>query len=102
MKISSPLNIVFATLYILLIVNFGHAEETIYGWQLMTKQERIEHRKKMRSFTSEQEREAYRQEHHKKMQARAKEQGVTLPYKPQQMGKGLSRPGKGIGAGSKR
>ena len=84
------------------------AEEgkTVYGWQLMTEQERTEHSAKMQGFKTEEEREAYRQEHHKRMQARAKEQGMKLPDEPLPRGKGLgmgprdgSGPGRGQGRG---
>lgn len=57
-------------------------QEQVYGWQLMTPQERSEHRAKMRSLTSREEREAYRRKHHEKMQERAKAMGVTLPDMP--------------------
>lgn len=54
-----------------------------WGWQLMTPQERIEHQNKMRSFKTYEECKAYMEEHHKQMQARAKEKGATLPaWKP--------------------
>ncbi|MGD8711836.1 MAG: hypothetical protein PVG50_03260 [Thiohalophilus sp.] len=72
-------------------------EQPIYGQQLMTEQERIEHRNKMRSFKTEQEREAYRRQHHEEMQQRAKARGVTLPDEPMPRGKGM---GKGQGKGS--
>lgn len=73
--------------------------EQVYGSQLMTEQERAEHREKMRSFKTEKEREQYRMEHHKKMQERAKERGVTLPDSPQQGGKGMNGGGGGGGGG---
>lgn len=66
--------------------------DQIYGSQLMTEQERIEHRNTMRSMKTAQEREAYQLEHHKRMQERAKEKGVTLPNEP------MMRPG-GMGPG---
>jgi hypothetical protein len=50
-----------------------------WGWQLMTPQERIEHQTKMRSFKTYDECKAYQEEHHKLMETRAKEKGVTLP-----------------------
>lgn len=50
-----------------------------WGWQLMTPQERTEHQNKMRSFQTYEECKAYQEEHHKLMEARAKEKGVTLP-----------------------
>lgn len=54
----------------------------IYGSQLMSEREREMHRSKMRSFKTEQEREAYRLNHHKLMQDRARAKGVTLPEEP--------------------
>jgi len=59
------------------------AEDQVYGSELMTKQERMEHRTKMQNMKTMEERERYRMEHHKKMQERAKERGVTLPGSPQ-------------------
>jgi hypothetical protein len=50
-----------------------------WGWQLMTPEERIEHQNKMRSFKTYDECKAYQEEHHKQMEARAKEKGVTMP-----------------------
>lgn len=41
--------------------------DQIYGSQLMTEQERIEFRNKMRGFKTQQERDAYQLEHHKTM-----------------------------------
>lgn len=76
-------------------------DEPIYGQQLMTEQERAEHREQMRSLRTEEEREAFRQEHHERMQERAKERGVTLPEEPGQRGKGMnqSQQKKGMGQG---
>ena len=70
----------------------------IYGWELMTVKEREEHQQKMRSLETEQERTAYRQEHHDKMQQRAKERGLTLPDMPPERGAGAGR-GQGAGGG---
>ena len=70
----------------------------IYGSQLMTRQERIEHRNQMRTLKTEEERNAYRLEHHNKMQERAKERGVTLPDSPPAAGGGMG-PGAGGGRG---
>ena len=74
------------------------SEETVYGYQLMTEQERAEHRTKMRSFNTEAEREAYRRQHHEMMQERARAQGVTLPDEPMPRGQGRGM-GKGQGQG---
>src|SRR5512146_1594001 len=56
--------------------------ERIYGYQLMTPQERNDYRNRMRNARSEQEREQIRNENHTRMQERAKEKGVTLPDSP--------------------
>ena len=69
--------------------------DTIYGSQLMTQQERAAYQARMRTLKTEREHEAYRLEHHKKMQERAKAQGVTLPEAPPN-----PRPGMGPGPGA--
>ncbi len=92
------------TKYIVLICALGlmipgyslAADDQMYGSQLMTQQERQEHREKMQSMKTKEERERYRMEHHKKMQKRAKQQGVTLPDKPPASG---SRKMDGSGSG---
>lgn len=66
------------------------SKEQIYGSQLMTRQERAEHRAKMRSLKTKEERESYRMEHHKKMQERAKEMGKTIPDMPSPQGCGMN------------
>ena len=65
--------------------------QTIYGSQLMTPQERMEYRTRMRSLKTRQEREAFRLQHHKEMQERARERGMQLPDMPP--------PGGGMGSG---
>jgi len=77
-------------------------QEGVYGSQLMTEQERNEYRNQMRALKTEQEREAFRKEHHEKMKARAKAQGVALPDEPyaQGAGKGIG-PEHGQGQGMK-
>jgi len=72
--------------------------ERVYGSQLMTPQERDQYHATMRSLKTEQEREEFRQQHHKEMQQRAKERGVTLPDEPPARGQGM-RPGMGPGMG---
>jgi hypothetical protein len=79
--------------------------EAIYGYQLMTEPERLEYRARMRTLKTAEEREAFRMEHHKLMQERAKMRGITLPEAPpprgmgagQGMGRGMG-PGRGQGA----
>jgi len=70
------------------------AAPPVFGAQLMTQQELIEHRAKMRSAKTPTEREAVRAEHHKAMLERAKEKGVTLPETPPPRGMGR---GAGMG-----
>lgn len=74
-------------------------EGAIYGRQLMTAEEIAEHQAKMRSFQTAQEREAYRLEHHRRMQERAEAQGQTLPDMPMERGKGM---GMGMGMGQRQ
>lgn len=95
------------TRYLLLVFSLGlmlpsysvFSEEQTYGRQLMTEQERNEHRLKMQSMKTKEARERYRMEHHEKMQERAKQQGVTLPEAPMPRGNGM-RDGSGMGGGS--
>lgn len=73
-------------------------QERVYGSEIMTPQERSEYHNRMRVLKTEQEREAFRLEHHKLMQERAKVQGKTLPDMPSGMGPGTG-PGSGMGPG---
>jgi hypothetical protein len=49
------------------------------GWSLMSAEERAAHRDRMWSFKSFEECKTYQAEHHKAMEAKAKELGKTLP-----------------------
>ncbi len=84
----------------------GFAEENaIYGRELMTPEEIAEHRTKKRSLQTAQEQEAYRLEHHQRMQQRVEAQGMTLPDTPMQRGKGMDmgrQQGDGMGMGMGR
>jgi hypothetical protein len=73
-------------------------KEQLYGSQMMTSQERVEQRKKMRAAKTADERERIRAEHHEAMKIRAQERGVTLPDAPPDGGMGMG-PGAGSGAG---
>lgn len=70
--------------------------QQIYGYQLMTPEERTEYRTKMRSAKTPEERQQACEEHHAKMLERAKEKGVTLPAAPRC---GAGRPGPRRGGG---
>jgi uncharacterized membrane protein len=81
--------------------------EPIYGYTMMTDQERNEYRQKMRDAQSAQERQALRDEHRATMEARMRERGIN----PSQMrGGGMGpggpamgpAPGKGNGPGPRR
>ncbi len=68
------------------------------GRELMTKEEWLEHRDKMRTLGPD-ERERYREEWHKKMVERAREKGITLPDKPGRGPGPGARWGRGRGYG---
>lgn len=74
-------------------------QQRIFGSQLMTEQERNEHRLRMRAARTAEEREQIRAEHHAQMMLRAKERGVTLPDEPppRGMGRGMGPGGGGPG-----
>lgn len=74
-------------------------DNQVYGSQLMTTQERDEYRNRMRAAKTVQEREQIRNEHHARMQERAKQRGVTLPAEPPVRGMGAG-PGRGAGSGA--
>lgn len=71
-------------------------EERIYGSQLMTEEERVEYRSKIRAAKTAEERKQIRKEHHELMKERAKERGVSLPDDPPAKGKGMMKPGGGM------
>ncbi|MBL8443960.1 MAG: hypothetical protein JNK52_07920 [Zoogloeaceae bacterium] len=73
------------------------SDAPIYGSQMMTEQERIQHRNQLHAAKTEAEREQIRARHHEQMQMRAKERGVTLPDNPPQFSGRASPP---AGAGS--
>ncbi len=53
-------------------------ENNTRGWQLMTPEERIEHQARIRGFTTLAQCEAYRDEHHRQIEQRARQRGVSL------------------------
>lgn len=77
-------------------------EPVIYGSQLMTQQERLEYRERLRNTHTVKEREQIRLQHHREMQERARERGVTLPDAPRRSvgpGAGAGPRGSGMGPG---
>ena len=81
-------------------VTFSADQERIYGSQLMTQQERLEYRERLRSAKSIEERNRIRKEHHERMKERARAQGKTLPDEPPaEMGHMDRGSGAGFGDG---
>jgi hypothetical protein len=73
--------------------------EPIYGYHTMTDQERNQYREKMRYAQGEKERQAIRDEHHKLMEARAKERGESSPESRGPHAVGAERMGPGSNTG---
>jgi hypothetical protein len=77
---------------------FADDQEVTYGSQLMTDQEKIEFREKLRNAKTDEERDQLLKEHHEQMIERATEKGLTLPEEPLQKGAGMGH-GSGMGSG---
>jgi hypothetical protein len=60
----------------------GHQDRAIYGWQLMTHEERADLLARLQEARTPAERAALRQRNHLAMLARARERGVILPPEP--------------------
>lgn len=73
-------------------------KEPIYGYQLMTPEERTTFRTQMQNATTPEERQKIRLEHRKQMLERAKAKGVTLPDMPMMNSQGIGS-GKAMGGG---
>lgn len=74
-------------------------QDSIYGVQLMTEQERTEFRSRMRAAKTLEEKELIRNENHKAMQERAKSHDMVLPDQQPQKKDGNNRTGKMMGKG---
>lgn len=68
-------------------------ETPIYGSELMTQQERLEYRERLREAESVEERDRIRSEHHEQMLERSRERGVSLPDAPPRGGGGMGQDG---------
>ena len=77
-------------------------QQQVYGSQLMTQDEQVAYRAKMRATKTTEEREQLRTQHHEQMQERAKARGVTLPAEPPARGGGMGPGGGGMGPGGGR
>ena len=93
MKINKLLVMVSVVLIFSLPLQGSYAADGVYGWELMNEEERMQHRNTMRNFETDEERERYRLDHHKKMQKRAKERGLDMPDMPRDR----MRDGTGMG-----
>ena len=73
----------------------AQTQEPVYGRQLMTQEEMRKYQDKMRSATSDAERQQIRAEHHEEMRERAKSKGIVLPDEApaRGMGPGGHEPG---------
>jgi hypothetical protein len=60
-------------------MRFNANKDNTSGWALMSTEERAAHRDKMQGAKTYDECKATQEEHHKAMEARAKEKGATLP-----------------------
>ena len=101
MKIISSLFTLIVVLFLLLPLQVSSAVEEIYGWNMMTEQERVQHRETIHNLKTKEERERYQTAHHNKMQERAKERGLSMPDMPMHQGTGMPmRDGTGTGMGS--
>jgi hypothetical protein len=58
-----------------------HKTDSIYGHELMTPEQRTDYRNKLRSLKTDQERNAYRMEHQKRIHKLAKAKGIPLSDK---------------------
>ena len=74
----------------------AQTQEPVYGRQLMTQEEMRKYQDKMRSATSDAQRQQIRAEHHEEMRERAKSKGIVLPDEAPARGMG---PGGGMGPG---
>ena len=75
--------------------------QTLHGSQLMTPEERAEHRTMMRSLPLS-EQEDFRAQHHEAMKERAESMGLSLPDQPPAYrGYGRRGPGYGYGRGGR-
>jgi len=78
------LHMPLAGLLLILVTGTAHAgpwradPDNSRGWELMSPAERIEHQRRLRSFTDYEACRAYQQAHHAQMEARAQAAGRSL------------------------
>ena len=102
MKHNMSLINIFVVVVLLMPMQNSYSQEKVYGWEMMSAQERIQHQETLRKLKTAEEKERYRIEHHKRMEERAKEKGVSLPDMPmnQRQNNSPMPGGQGMGSGS--
>ena len=60
-------------------------QDNTFGWQLMTPDERKAHQAKIQGFSDYSACKEYIDQHHKQMEARAKEKGFDMPRRHNQL-----------------
>ena len=91
--------LIIFTLSIILPTTSVFAEDQVYGWQMMSEQERQEHRTKIQNLNTKEERNRYLLEHREMMEKRAKEQGKSLSDMPRDRNNMMDGHGSGMGSG---
>lgn len=76
------------------------AGDDLPGSELLTRQEQVEYRQRMRGMLSAGEQDQIRRHYEALIRQRAKDQGVTMPGQPQTggPGPGAEGPGSGVSA----
>ncbi|SHI99703.1 hypothetical protein SAMN02745165_01365 [Malonomonas rubra DSM 5091] len=75
-------------------------EDAIYGWQLMSEEERAQYREQLQLLKTEKEKERYRYLHRENMRSRVEEQGESEGYRRRPGSREGIAPGRPSGAGS--
>lgn len=77
--------------------NQSPGDEAVYGWRLMSEEERLAYREELDALTTAEEKQQFHHRHEETIRARAAEQGVSLSG-PQRRGTS----GKGRGEGRRK
>jgi len=59
-------------------IRYGFNRNNVFGWELMSEEERTAHGEKMLGIATYEECNAYQEQHHQQMEVRAKEKEVAL------------------------
>jgi len=99
MKTIALPTLILSVLFFIFPIQSSYAEDKVYGWNMMSEQERIQHRETVRNLKTNEEKERYRIEHHKKMQKRAEQRGLSMPDMPMNRDDGMRPMQGGMGSG---